>query len=75
MPTLHIQNNILKISSGEDYVEVGADSVCLTSHATPSACFFRQEGDPIRLSTSQDSMILSIGSLKFLIKQSSIVSL
>lgn len=74
MPTLKIKNNSLKISSGYDYVEVGAESVCLTSHEGASMCFFRQEGAPINLTTSQDSMILSVGSLKFLITNTSIVS-
>jgi hypothetical protein len=63
MPKLNIKDNVLKISSGTDYIEIHDECVCMNSEA----CYPRMEGEGISLVTSHDSMVLTVGRMKFII--------
>lgn len=60
---LQVNNNILTLSSGEDYIEVHDECVCMNS----DTCYPRQEGEGLVLTTSHDSMVLTVGHMKFII--------
>ncbi len=68
---LDLSDGSLKITHGEDSLEIKDEIVCITS-ASYSACLLRQEGEGISLSTTHDTLVIRVGSLAFKINSEGI---